>query len=936
MKHIFFLVFVLSLSVAAVGQNSFSISGKVRLEEDNQVVLGAKLLLSDAAGNELAGRLTDADGDFRFSDLSAGMYQLTISFSGFETVEQRVQLIDRPIILEDIILFTKEYQVDEVLIEGQEAIAEQRGDTVEYNASAFSTNPDASAQDLIQKMPGVVMENGQLKSQGEAVEQVLVDGKPFFGDDPNAALQNLPADVVKSVQVLDQQSDQAQFTGFQDGETTKTINIVTKPEKRVGKFGRAYAGVGYPDDLYKAGASVNMFNGARRITILAQSNNINQQNFASEDLLGVSGGGNRRGRRRGGPSDFLVNDQGGITTTHAAGLNFSDEWAEKIEISGSYFFNYSDNDALTDISRTFLVEGDTGQVYLESSTTNRQNINHRFNARIEYKINEYNEIRIRPRLTYQQNQGLALDSGQTIIGNNLANDFLNFRQTDLRALSVANRITYSHKFNDQGRTISIELDTDYDTDEGDNQLQSEINYYTDQDSRDTTDQRGARTTNAWDVELEVEFNEPIGEWGRFSLEYEYNPRFNDAATRTLAFDANSEAYSRLDTSLSNVFVNTYVRHELGTGIRINLNDEQFVGNVSVGYQLARLDNDQTFPQQLITQTNFGGIVSRIYARYDVSRNQNLRLYYRGSIDPPSISDLQNVLDNSNPLQLRVGNPNLEQSYDHFAVLRYSYTNTETSSNLYMAIRGSLTQNFVGNSTYIAEGEALIIDDIVLQPGAQLSLPVNLDNRVNVNADVTYGRQIEALKLNVNTDVVANYSRTPSLINGQANFSDNYQVGLGLTLSSNINENIDFTLSSRGNINQVINSLRPETNNQFYSQNTFARLNLIFWKGIVVRSQVSHQLFTGLSDGFNQSFLLWNGSVGKKLFDKQQGEISLSVFDALGQNTSIQRNVTSTYIEDVRNVVLQRYYMLTFTYQFRHFTGGEPPRPGGRGDGRGRR
>lgn len=924
------------MSIIGFSQSSFSISGKVRLEEDNQAVQGVKVLLSDDAGNDLSGRLSDSRGLFRFSDLRPGKYTLTISLIGFETVEESIEILDQSISLEDIKLFAKEYQVDEVVIEGQEAIAEQKGDTVEYNASAFSTNPDASAQDLIQKMPGVVMENGQIKSQGEVVEQVLVDGKPFFGNDPNAALQNIPADIIQSVQVLDQQSDQAQFTGFQDGETTKTINIVTKPEKRVGKFGRAYAGVGTPDELYKAGGSVNMFNGARRITILAQSNNINQQNFAQEDLLGVSGGGNRRGRRRGGASDFLVNDQGGITTTHALGLNYADEWGENVKVSGSYFFNYSDNNAQTDVNRTYLVEGDTGQVYLENSVTNLQNVNHRFNARIEYKIDEYNEIRIRPRLTYQQNQGLALDSGQTIIGNSLTNDFLNFRQTDLRAWSVANRITYSHKFNDEGRTISIELDTDYDTDTGDNELQSEINYYADQDSRDTTDQRGIRTTDAWDIELEVEFNEPIGDWGRFELEYEYNPRFNDASTRTLVFNPNSEIYNQLDTGLSNVFINTYVRHEFGTGIRININDEQFVGNVSVGYQLARLDNDQTFPQNLVTQTDFGGIVSRIYTRYDISKNQNLRLYYRGSIDPPSISDLQNVLDNSNPLQLRIGNPNLEQSYDHFAVLRYSTTNTETSSNFYMAIRGSFTQNFVSNSTYIAEGEALIIDDIVLQPGAQLTLPVNLDNRVNVNADVTYGRQIEALKLNVNTDLAANYSRTPSLINEQANFSDSYRIGLGLTLSSNINENVDFTLSSRANVNQVFNSLSPETNNQFYSQNSFARVNLIFWEGIVVRSQVTHQLFTGLSDGFNQSFLLWNGSIGKKLFSKRQGEISISVFDALGQNTSIQRNVTSTYIEDVRNVVLQRYYMLTFAYQFRHFTSGEAPTPGSRRDGRGRR
>jgi hypothetical protein len=924
--------FLSCLSLSVFGQTTYSLSGKVALAEGEQPVQGATVLLSESEGAAKEGLLTNQRGTFDFKELKPGTYALTISLAGFQTVTQEVTIVDASIRLPTIALAEKVYQVEEVVIEGQEAIAEQKGDTVAYNASAFKTNPDASAQDLIQKMPGMVMDNGQIKAQGEAIQQVLVDGKPFFGNDPSAALQNLPADVIQSIQVLDQQSDQAQFTGFQDGETTKTINIVTKPDKRVGRFGRAYAGYGYPDDLYQGGASVNMFNGDRRITLLGQSNNINQQNFAQEDLLGVSGGGGRRGRRGGGAGDFLVNNQGGITTTHAAGLNFSDEWGDKVEVSGSYFVNYSDNDALQDVSRNFLIEGDTGQVYQETSTSNRQNVNHRLNGRIEYKINAYNEIRIRPRLTLQQNQGTSLDSGQTIIGSNLANDFRNFRQTDLQAFSLSNRITYGHKFNDAGRSISIELDTDYDNDQGDNRLQSEINYYNDQGSpRDSTDQSSLTATNAWDIELEVEFNEPISSWGRLEIEYEYNPRYNDASTRTLAFDPNAERYNRLDTALSNVFTNTYVRHELGTGFRVNLKDETFVGNVTVGYQLARLDNDQTFPRELVTQTDFGGIVSRVYARYAISKERNLRLYYRGSIDPPSIRDLQNVLDNSNPLQLRAGNPNLQQSYDHFMVIRYSQTSTANSSNLYMAFRGSLTQNFVASSTYIAERDARVVNGITLQPGAQLTLPVNLNNRLDLNADLTYGRQIKKLKLNVNTDLSANYTRTPSLINEQANFSDNYRVGLGLTFSSNINEHIDFTLSSRGNLNQVVNSLREELNNQYYNQNSFARLNLIFWKGIVIRSQVSHQLFTGLSDGFNQSFWLWNGSLGKKLFRKQQGEIALSVFDLFGQNTSIQRNVTSTYIEDVRNVVLQRYFMLTFSYKFRHFTGGRGPDMD-RGDG----
>lgn len=923
MKTVTTATLALLFTLTAWGQSTYLITGRVLLPEGEQPVQGASVLLSSENDQGKTGVLTDRAGKFRLSEVRPGPYQLMVTLAGYETLQRELVVDDQNLALGDLTLADKIYDLEQVVIEGQEAIAEQRGDTVEFNASAFRTNPDASTQDLVQKMPGVMMVNGQLQAQGEAVQRVLVDGKPFFGDDPSAALQNLPADVVKSVQVLDQQSDQAQFTGFQDGETTKTINIVTKPEKRRGQFGRAYAGYGYPDSRYQAGTSTNLFSGDRRVTLLGQSNNVNQQNFSREDLLGVSGGGGRRSWRRRGES-FQVNSQEGITTTHAAGLNYADEWGEKIEVSGSYFFNYSDNNALTDINRAFLVEGDTGQVYRELSETNRQNINHRFNGRLEYKINEYNEIRMRPRFTYQENRGASVDSGFTTLGSRLSNDFLNASQYDLSAISFSNNLTYQHKFNDAGRSISIELETDYGNDRGERRLRSDLNYYLEQVTTETIDQLSELSSDEWDVELEVEFNEPIGDWGRWELEYEFNPRLNDASTRTFAYDPTAERYNRLDTALSNVFTNEYNRHELGTGLRVSLNDGDFVANLTVGYQLAELDNDQVFPRPLETQTTFGGLVSRAYMRWEMSEDKNMRFYYRGRTDPPSISQLQDVVDNSNPLQLRTGNPELDQSYDHFGVLRFSSTNTSNSSNIYTVIRGSVTQNFVGNSTYIAEGDARVVNGITLQPGAQLTLPVNLPTRMNFSGTFTYGRQIKPLKLNLNVDVSGNFRRTPSLINEQTNFSNNYQAGLGLTLSSNISENIDFTVSSRANMNQVINSLRDELNTQFYSQNSSARVNLIFWKGIVFRSQVTHQLFTGLADGFNQSFWLWNGSIGKKLFRKQQGEISLQVFDALGQNTSIQRNVTATYIEDVRNVVLQRYFMLNFTYQFRHFSGGKPP------------
>ena len=200
-----------------------------------------------------------------------------------------------------IVLTETSRQLNEVVVKGKIVSAEQKGDTLQFNADAFKVNRDAQAEDLLKKMPGVDMTGGTIKVQGETVQEILVDGKPFFGDDPTIALRNLPAEVVAKIEIFDRQSDQSQFTGVNDGNTTKTINIVTRADKRNGQFGKVYAGVGTAG-TYAAGGSVNIFDGERRISVIGQSNNINQQNFSSQDLLGVqgsSGGGGGRGGRGG-------------------------------------------------------------------------------------------------------------------------------------------------------------------------------------------------------------------------------------------------------------------------------------------------------------------------------------------------------------------------------------------------------------------------------------------------------------------------------------------------------------------------------------------------------------------------------------------------------------------------------------------------------------
>ena len=300
-----------------------------------------------------------------------------------------------------------------------------------------------------------------------------------------------------------------------------------------------------------------------------------------------------------------------------------------------------------------------------------------------------------------------------------------------------------------------------------------------------------------------------------------------------------------------------------------------------------------------------------------SKDANLRAGYFGLTAPPSISQLQEVIDNSNPLQLTTGNTNLEQDYTHRIYARYTKTNTDKASVFYVLLTGFYTQNYIGNSTFTADRNLMIRPGIFLQRGAQLQQPVNLDGYWNLRAFTTYGFPVSAIKSNLNISVGGTYQRIPGLINDNLNYANNLGSSVNATLSSNISERVDFTLSSRTSYNRVRNSLNKALDNTFINQSTRLGANFLIGNGWVIRSSVDHQLFDGLSEGFNQRFWLWNAEAGRKFFDNK-AEISISIFDILGQNNSISRNVTDVFIEDVQTEVLQQYAMLNFTYNIRHF------------------
>lgn len=908
------------------------LSGRITDKEDGSTLIGASIVLLNPSDSSLyKGTTVDADGSFGLEVPEKGKYILKISYIGYADLFRNIELTGQPLNIGTIAVSRSSQLLKGVEVEDKSPTAVQKGDTTQYNANSYKTNPDANAEDLITKMSGITSQDGKVQAHGEDVKKVLVDGKPFFGDDPNAVLKNLPADVIDKIQVFDQLSDQAKFTGFNDGNTTKTINIITKPGMKNGTFGRLYAGYGY-DNVYKSGATVNFFNGDRRLTIMAQSNNINEQNFSAEDLAGVmssSGGNNRGGGRPQGQggggyrgygdnssSNFLVNTKNGIATTHAFGINYTDKWNKKTEISASYFLNSTDNNADQTSKRQYVLPNDSGQVYTESNLSRSLNINHRANLKLEWKPDTLNSFTLKPKFSLQQNDGKSLIAGQTMIGDTMLNSTDNDYRSVVQAYNINTELEYQRKFRKTGRTFSITLNGAYNATDAGSELYAANLFYSDTSSVPSTlDQHAELTKEGKSIGANFSYTEPFNSKNMIQFSYVNSFNFTENDKRTYNFNTINNDYSDQDTVLSNVFKSDYTSHKAGISYKFNGSKANL--NIGAHYQTAMLVADQTFPYLFRLKKSFDNFLPNAMLRYNFSSKKNLRFHYRTQTVQPSNDQLQNVLNNTNPLQLSIGNADLKQNYEQTMFMRYSGTNTDKATSFFAMFAGTYTLDYITNSTFTASNDTTL-DGISLTRGAQLIKPVNMDGYFNLRSFLTYGFPISKIKTNLNINANVIFTRTPGLINNEINTSDAMNYGLGLTFSSNISKQVDFTLSSNSSYNITENSLSKNMNATYLNQTSKLRFNVIFLEQLVVNTDLTHQYYTGLSDGFNQNFLLWNAALGYKFLKDRQAEIRFSVNDILKQNTSVSRNSTETYIEDVQNTALQQYYMLTFTYNIKVF------------------
>lgn len=929
------LVFTL---LAIVCQAQTTVSGKLSNSKNEPLFGAAAALLRLPDSTLAAGTTTDIDGNFKLENIANGQYVLKLTYLGYETKLIKQPINGVAINLGNISLQAGSTTLGQVNVVDIITPVQVKNDTTQYNSGAFKTNKDANTEDLVTKMPGITVVDGKVNAQGEEVKKVLVDGKPFFGDDPSSVLKNLPAEVVDKIQVFDKKSDQSQFTGFDDGNSSKTINIITKAQFRNGVFGKVYGGYGY-DSKWRGGLTLNMFKGKRRITILGNTNNINEQNFSAEDLLGVmsstggggrgpmgGGGGGMRppgggpggGNRPGGGSNadnFLVDQKGGITTTNAFGLNYSNTWG-KLEFTGSYFFNASSNTAVSNTYRTYITQNSNGLNYTENATNQSDNINHRANFRLEWKIDSMNSFVFTPKFTYQKNSGSSTIAGINRNTNTLLSETANNYSSSLWATNFSAPILYRHSFAKKGRTISVNLTPGYNSSRGNSNLLTYTNYIADTLSVDTLNQIANLNKQGFVFNTSVVYTEPIGKSGQLMFNYGNNINMSSSDRQTFNFSDIDNSYSRFDTTLSNTFSTVY--HSELAGISYGLQKTKWNLTAGVSYQWAILNNEREFPYAYNLNKTFNSVLPNAMFQYKFNAKKNLRIFYRSSNNAPNVDQLQDVINNSNPLQLSTGNAALKQDFQNSLNVRYSSVNTDKNTAFFVFANSTYTNNYIGKSTYIAAADTLLNNTILLAEGSQLSMPVNLNGYYSMRAFSSYSFPISKIKMNLSFNGGISYTHTPSLINSATNFANNTSASLGIVFSSNISEKIDFTLSSNSAYSNIQNTLQTASNNTYYNQNSRFKIQAQIWKGLFVSTDINHQYYNGLSASLTQNYLLWNAAIGYKFLKDRAAEFRLTAFDILKQNNSISRSITETYFEDVQTNVLQRYFMLTFTYNFKAY------------------
>ena len=964
-----FAVSVLLLTCfSAYAQNSFTVKLKLVDDKTSEPVSFATASLT-VKGQTTAEKyvLTDAEGNASLAKVKKGTYVFKAELMGYKSHEQEVT-VDKNVDL-GVIKMSEDVKVlDAASVSAVGNPIVVKKDTIEYSASSFKTSDNDMLEELLKKLPGVEVEaDGSITANGETITKIMIDGKSFFLDDPQLASKNIPAKLIEKVKVVEKKSDQALFTGIDDGDEETVIDLSLKPGMMEGWFGNIMGGGGHDvpgagsdmnDTRYQGAAMIGRFTDKSQISVILNGNNTNNRGFndmSGSMMQGMRGGGGGMGRGMGG-----WGRGNGIATSWMGGLNGTfDLFDGDMELAGNYMHSGNIRNVIEESSRITYLDDGSRLLNDQNGTNQTRSQGHRLGMRLEHKFSENTSILFEPRVNFGKGSFTEFSDFQTYTESDgvkhLTNDGYTSNTGDNDNWQASGFLLLRQRLGKPGRTLSANIRFSFSNNElnGFNQSLTRVTEVgSDTPKDEIVNQLFDQNSRSSSLSGRVVYTEPITQYFFFEANYQYSWSRNTSDKDT--YNSGSDRMDdngmliyihqglTIDDRYSNNILNRSITQR--AGINFSYQKEKFRAQLGVAANPTDTYNETTghdaYHNKVVNWS------PQAMLNYEFSDNAHVRFFYFGRSAQPSTSQLLPVPDNSNPLNISLGNPNLDPYFNHSIRGMYGYTNKETFTSVHTRFGASLVDNAITNAQWYDPA------------GVQYSIPVNgpgtgsADLRVMVNSplgtdsgfsifSMTFGRY------NQSTSYIGKGSLESDKYYDAANASFDYakfnadfpDLGASdLFVNNKIqtmsftqrlrltyrNDFVELTLGGRTRMSKSWYTMENSNLQATWNNQVDGSMNWTIPGGINLIADVDYNWYNGYTTPQEDEIIL-NAEITKLLF-KDKFTLALKAYDILGQSKNLSVTDASNYHQETRNNTLGRYIILSLTYRFGNFGG----MPGGHG------
>jgi len=875
-----FIICIIFYSLCYSQGKVSSIKGVITDSASGQPLEQASVSLIHRANSFVIKQVFSDKNGFELTRVGTGDYLISISFVGYrpDTIRVAVEKTDT-VYSVNIGLVESVTNLMEVVVRSIIPPVIVKDDTLVYNTNTVKTEPNATIEDLIKKLPGMqVDKNGNITLHGKKVEKIYIDGKEFFMNDPKFAMQNLTADMIDAIEAFDNQSDRSRFTGIKERNTNKAINLRLKKDKKQGLSGHITA----------SGGTMNTYSGVTTAT------------YFKGDRWAF-------GRLSGNRADNLSPGKGLKQSGNNQSLNYRENIGTKTQLIANWESSNENNQSWQLYKReTFF--GDSSILQNRNGLNFNRPASHYLNLNITFKIDSFSSIVYILSVSKQQNETMNSDSSFIVSeksGNSsLSNEGQTRNRISTNSSNLNNTIAYRRRFSKKGRSFYGTFSQNHQQQIHDGNLYSVVKFYDNTGAmveNKTVNQQYNQKSSGNTYELNISYTEPLRDDQIIDLGYCLNASSHASGKQALNYNPSTGRYDLPDTLITNEFTNSNTEQNFNIGYNYIGKKIQCQLGMSLLYSYLENESDHKYAS---VKEYFANWSPRISAFYRLARQRNLQVQYSGNSMTPSTEMLQPISDLSNPFLVKVGNPNLKQQFQHQVNIVYNESDSKKFNNLSLQFGSDYTSNKIVQSSTLSSA------------GIQQLMYVNVSGIYTLSSSLNYGFALNKTKNGGGgISTWMQYSKDINFVNGEQNAQRSFVCGQQVNINYQAKDKLYAGLSAAVNYSRSHYSIGTNLRTELFSQNYTASIAYILPLSIRVSSDLTVQI-NGRQGGLpGTTIATWDVSVYRSLLRNNKGEIRLTGYDLLNRNKGLSQATGTNYIETRENTVLQRYFLLSLRYNF---------------------